>query len=300
MTGTDAALSRFDELWDFGDPAATEARFRELLPRAKSDRALALQIRTQIARTLGLQKKWSEAHAMLDDVEAELPSAPDVVRVRWLLERGRVLNSSGERERAGPLFREAWRLARAAGEDGFAVDAAHMVAIVEEREAIEWNERALALARGSPDPRARKWRGSLLNNLGWARHDRGDHEAALALFEEALAAREEQADRRAIRVARWCVARAKRSLGRTAEALAEQEELLRELDADGARDGFVNEEIAECLHALGREEDARPFFASAWEELSRDPWLLDTEPGRLARLKELGRVDPLSTDRTNA
>jgi tetratricopeptide (TPR) repeat protein len=298
MTGSDAAApERFDELWDFDDPAGTEARFRELLPRARQDKSLSLQIRTQIARTLGLQKKWDEARSMLDGVEAELPSSPDVVRVRWLLERGRVLNSSGDRERARPLFREAWELARAAGEDGFAVDAAHMVAIVEEGEAIAWNERALELARRSPDPRARRWRGSLLNNLGWAHHGRGDYEQALALFEEALAAREEQGDRSAVRIARWCVARAKRSLGRTEESLAAQEELLRELEAAGGRDGYVLEEIAECLLALGREEDARPFFAAAWEELSRDAWLPDAEPDRLARLEKLGRTGGLPGSR---
>jgi tetratricopeptide (TPR) repeat protein len=294
MTGTDErALQRFDELWDFDDPAGSEARFREILPRARGDRSLSLQIRTQIARTLGLQKKWEDAHAILDAVETELPSAPDVVRVRWCLERGRVLNSAGDPERARPLFREAWDLARTAGEDALAVDAAHMVAIVEREEAIAWNERALTLARGSPDPRARKWQGSLLNNLGWARHDRGEHEAALALFEEALAARREQGDRGAVRIARWCVARAKRSLGRTEEALAEQEELRRETEADGRRDGYVLEEIAECLLALGRKDEARPFFAAAAEELSRDPWLGEQEPERLSRLRELGRADPL-------
>jgi hypothetical protein len=100
-----------------------------------------------------------------------------------------------------------------------------------------------------------------------------------------------------VRIARWCVARVKRSLGRTAESLAAQEELLRELEAAGGRDGYVLEEIAECLLALGREEDARPFFAAAWEELSRDAWLPDAEPDRLARLEKLGRTGALPSSR---
>jgi tetratricopeptide (TPR) repeat protein len=287
------ALRRFDDLWDFDDPGGTETKFRELLPRAEEveDRSLVLQIRTQLARTLGLQKKWEEAQAELDAVERELPEVPDVVRVRYLLERGRVFRSSGHPDRARLLFEEAWELARPAGEDGFAVDAAHMMAIVETGDSvIQWNETALDLARTSTEERARKWRASLLNNLGWTYHERGNFPKALALFEEALEEREARGQADEARIAKWCVARAKRSLGRTEEALAEQRELLRKIEEDGRRDGFVFEEIAECLWRLGREEEARPFFAQAWTELAADPWLPDSEPERLARLRELGRV----------
>ena len=100
-TAGDEELQRFDDLWDYEDPAGTEPKFRELLPRAEAagNRSLVLQIRTQLARTLGLQKRWDEAHAELDDVERSLPEAPDVVRVRYLLERGRVFRSSGDPDR---------------------------------------------------------------------------------------------------------------------------------------------------------------------------------------------------------
>jgi len=248
-----SAPDRFEELWDFDDPSGSEARFREALPRAEGD--LARQIRTQIARALGLQKRWDEARAVLDGVEAELAGAADLVRVRWLLESGRVLNSSGNQEAARAPFAEAWELALAAGEDALAVDAAHMIAIVETpAQAILWNERALDLAGTSPDPRARRWRASLLNNLGWTRHGLGEHEAALDLFEAALAARREEGKPPLVRIARWCVARAKRSLGRTEEALAEQRALRRELEAEGGRDPHVDEEIAACLKELGRAD----------------------------------------------
>jgi hypothetical protein len=44
---------------------------------------------------------------------------------------------------------------------------------------------------------------------------------------------------------------------------------------------------------LNRPAEARPYFAAACEELSKDPWLAENEPARLQRLKEL------STDGTD-
>ena len=134
-----------------------------------------------------------------------------------------------------------------------------MLAIAAEtgEETLAWNERALELAEASEDERAQRWRASLLNNLGWARHDGGDYEAALslferALFERALAERQKRGPNRETRIARWCVARCLRSLGRLEEALAQQRELLAEEEAFGETAGFTWEEIGECLLALDR------------------------------------------------
>ena len=64
----------FQALWDYGDPAGTEARFRDRLPGVQEggDTAVTLQLLTQIARALGLQNKFDEAHAILDQVEKEV------------------------------------------------------------------------------------------------------------------------------------------------------------------------------------------------------------------------------------
>ena len=60
-------------------------------------------------------------------------------------------------------------------------------------------------------------------------------------------------------------------------------------EADGVeRDGFVFEEIGECLLLLNRAEEARRYFFKAYEILSQDTWLAEGEPERLARLKLLG------------
>jgi tetratricopeptide (TPR) repeat protein len=146
------------------------------------------------------------------------------------------------------------------------------------------------LAQASSDPKARRWLGSLYNNLGWTFHDKGDFAAALDLFRKALNAREEAGKTSDVRVARWCVARALRSLGRLEEALSMQEALLTEGKAESASDGYVEEEIGECLEALGRAAEAAPHFAAAYALLSADPWLQRDEPERLERLRRLGGV----------
>jgi tetratricopeptide (TPR) repeat protein len=281
----DPALPSIRETWDFGDPASSEVRFRELAVRADAagDASYALEARTQVARALGLQRRFDEGHAELD---AAGPADTGAAGVRVLLERGRLINSSGDPAGARPSFEAAWELARAVQNDDLAVDAAHMVAIVTtgaERRA--WNERAIDLAEGSRDPDARRWRASLLNNQGWDAYDDGDYERALALFERALEARLEMgAGEKSVRTARWCVAKGLRAVGRVEEALTAQ----RELAAGDDDDGYVSEELGECLLALGRPDEARPHFAAAYRLLAADDWFADAQPDRLARLAKLG------------
>lgn len=279
-----------DALWDFGDPAASEDRFRAFVERARAgDEPILAEALTQLARAQGLQRRFGHADSTLDEAEAAL--RPDDVRgrIRLDLERGRIANTAGRPGRGAEPFRRAWELARAANEDGLAVDAAHMLGIVEPRgDAWAWNERAMELARTSGDPVARRWVGSLANNMGWARHDAGDVDAAIALFERSRDVfLEDGRDDRA-RIARWSIARCLRTRGDLEPALDAQEELLAELDALGETDGYVFEEIAECLLALGRDDEARPYFARAWEELRVDPNLSIDEPERLERLRALG------------
>jgi tetratricopeptide (TPR) repeat protein len=281
----------FDSLWDYDRPGETELKFRELLP-AVHDPSHRAQLLTQIARAEGLQRKFDDAHLTLNEAESFI--TPDLTRaaIRCLLERGRVFNSSGQPEQAKPFFKQAYERALALGEDLYAVDAAHMLAIVAPPEQqLEWNLRAIEMAEKSDDPRARNWLGSLLNNLAWTYHDAGQYETALDTFQKALKWREQQGDAKATRIARWCVARALRSLKRIDEAYAIQTALLREYEAIGEKSGYVYEELAECLHALGRDSEAQPYFALAYDDLSKDSWLVNHEAQRLQRLKELGKVE---------
>ncbi len=301
MSAAAADHPDFDDLWDYGDPAATETKFREVLAGSAEQPAdYVLQLKTQIARTHSLRGQFDEAHAVLDDVEQALPDAPSVARVRYLLERGRTFNSAGDRDKARALFLHAWLMAGELKEDAHAVDAAHMIAIADPDAAMEWNTKALELAESSSNPRAAKWKGSLYNNIGWTHHDAGRYEEALAIFERALAFRKEQGNDARTRIARWCVARAWRSLGRVEEALAEQRRLLAEAEPIGEPHGYTLEEIAECLHALGRADEAKPWFARAYADLSQDPWMMSNEAERMARMAELGGVEVPAAEPTPA
>lgn len=285
-------LPAFDTFWDYNDPAATEQRFRDLLPAAAAsgDASYHAQLLTQIARTQGLQRQFEAAHETLNTVEKMLIDSLTTARVRYILERGRVYNSSKNPSQARPLFLQAWDLAQQAGEDYYAVDAAHMIAIVESSpdQQIEWNLKAIAYAEQSQQSRARNWLGSLYNNMGWTYHDMKEYDRALDMFQKALAFREQDGKPGPIRIARWSVARVLRSLNRVDEALKMQQVLLEQGTQAGDDLGYNHEEIAECLVMQNRDQEARPHFALAYQSLSQDPWLVENEPDRITRLKRLG------------
>lgn len=287
------ALPEFDKLWNFSKPEETEQQFRDLVPaaRASGDVDYLAQLLTQLARTLGLQRKFDDAHRVLDEVEPMLRADLTKARVRYLLERGRTFRSSGKPEESKPLFIAAWELGQASRHDNLAVDAAHMVAIIETADQAEiWTDRAMKFAEASPDTSAKKWLGALYNNLGWTYHESGRYPDALELFQKGESWRREQQQEPETRIAVWSVARCLRSLGRVEEALQKQEALEAEWRAAGESDGYVFEELGECLLALGRGDEAKPWFASAHEELSKDEWLKANEAARLTRLADLGGV----------
>lgn len=129
----DSDLPDFDQLWNYDRPAETEQKFRQLSTPARESGSTSYQAQllTQIARTHSLRGSFAEAHRLLDEAHGLLNGKTVAAHLRYLLERGRTFNSAGEADQARRLFREAWEMARAAGEDFFAVDAAHMLGIAE-------------------------------------------------------------------------------------------------------------------------------------------------------------------------
>jgi tetratricopeptide (TPR) repeat protein len=292
----DTTREDFEHLWNYEQAAESEARFRAALTEAPGGSEDESQLLTQLARTHSLRRNFAEAHRLLDRVEPRLATSSAKIAIRYALERGRTFNSTGgdeNKRRAKALFESAWERASAAGLDFYAIDAAHMLAIVTAAPAEQhaWNRKALAVAERTPDARAKKWLVSLYNNIGWTYHDEKRYDEALAMFEKALAAAEARGPDAAVaplRIAKWTVGRCLRSLERHEEALARQIALRDDDTLGGASDGYVHEEIGENLLALNRPEEARLPFRRAFELLRDDPYLTANEPARLQRLQELG------------
>jgi tetratricopeptide (TPR) repeat protein len=265
---------RLRPLWDFDDFDATEGRFRAQLELETTDSGRA-EVLTQLARVEGLRGRFEECDALLDDAEA-LGGAD----ARVLLERGRRERSSGRQGAGLAQFEQAFERAQENGETVIAVDAAHMLAIVDDSE--PWTARGVEIAAQSDDPGVRYWLGPLYNNLGWSRYDAGDAAGALKAFELALAAREQDDSRpHDIEIARYAVGKALRALGRTDEAAAAHEQCVAWAEQAGVDDTYFHEELAEDYAALGRaaeaQEQAREALAVAAE---------DDSP-RVSRLREL-------------
>ena len=250
-----------DALWTHSNPEASEARFRAAMADASDDDRLILL--TQIARTWGLRGEFERAREILAGVAASLDeSAAAEARVRCFLELGRSYASPAHppetqtlenRESARGHYLRAFSLAEAAQRDALAIDALHMMVMVDTapEQQLEWNRRALAYMEQSTQPDARKWEGSLRNNVGHAMRLQGDCEGALEQFRLSRLAHEKRGNTSNVRIADWMIARTYRAMGRAGDALALQLELERACDAEGEPDPYVYEELALLYRAEG-------------------------------------------------
>lgn len=204
---------RLRPLWDFDDLDGTEQRLRAQLEE-ESDDAGRAEVLTQLARAEGLRGDFDACERLLQEAE-RLAGSSAPARIRIDLERGRKLRSSGDPAAALPLFEAAFGRASESGEHYLAGDAVHMcaLAVSEDRAAMEqWTQRGLEL--GERKPAAAYWAGPLLNNLGWAYFDAGEHEHALGLFERALEVRKrDPVDQEAIALAEEAIQSARDALG---------------------------------------------------------------------------------------
>lgn len=234
-SGGPLSIAAVRALWQFDSPAVSERAFAEAATSPGRSVAQSAELRTQQARALGLQGRFADAEELLDRIASD----DDAVRARVDLERGRLRRSAGRPAEAGPFLAAAYERAVGAGLTYLAVDALHMLALVEPENAPAWTVQALELATAAPDPETRGWAIALHNNRGWCLHDAGQYDEALVAFHAAHEATLELGTPEQEQVARWAVARCLRSLGRRTEALAMQEALLRERPDDE----YVHEEI---------------------------------------------------------
>jgi hypothetical protein len=284
-------LSNFDRLWDYDHPDKTEQKFRDLLPKIKmlGDASLLLQLQTQIARCQGLRGKFEDAHRTLDEVEKQLTDDHPVARVRYLLERGRVFNSSDHPDKAKPLFAAAWERANATKEIGFAIDAAHMIAIAESdvSKQIEWNLKGLTLVE--KDSKQERWLPSLWNNLGESYRLNQQYDKALECFEKRaqwFRDRKREPDIYNLKD----IARMNRLLKKAELGLKTIEPVAKDLASKKTPDGYISAEYGQCLMALGRKDEAKPYLVEAYKILSKDEYMVKYEQAELQQIKTLAEI----------
>lgn len=257
-------------LWDFAHPELSEERFRVALPAASTDDVLILQ--TQIARTYGLRRDFSQARQILAGIEAQMTLASPEARTRYHLELGRTYASAAHppealtaeaQDLARAAYTQAFELARDGKLDALAIDALHMMTMVDTapEDQLKWNREAIDLMQASEQPDAKKWAGSLHNNMGYALHLAGRFDEALSEFELALAAHEQGGNPESIRIAHWMIAWTLRALNRFQEALEIQLRLEKECDEAGEPDPYVFEELEILYRALHMDEQA-DFYAT--------------------------------------
>ncbi|MEA2096545.1 MAG: tetratricopeptide repeat protein [Candidatus Cloacimonadota bacterium] len=289
-------LPNFDAMWDYQHPDSTEIVFTEILKGLKDstessyDAEYHAELLTQIARTQGLQGKFNQAHTTLDSVKNMLTDNMKTAFIRYLLERGRVFNTSGEWEISKPILLKAYEFGVENDLDIYTLDAAHMMGIVEPPDKqLGWSLKALKIAEETSDTNCKGWLGPLYNNIGWTFHDLKEYDQALSFFQKGYDWRLSVDDEQGARIAKWAIGRCLRSLGKNDEALKSQKELLTELEEKKLpKDGYVFEELAEIYFVKGNNELAKKNFKLAYEELSKDRWLIANQPERLSRLKKLG------------
>ncbi len=256
-------------LWDHGNPELSESRFRAALKDAEPDDQLILT--TQIARTFGKRKEFEVAREILATIEPKLGEASDETKVRYWLELGRShcstahapdLRTEDAKALARDAYLRAFEAAKGARLDNLAIDALHMMTTVDESpdDQIEWNRKAIDYMDTSDQPEAKKWEGSLLNNLGYALQLAGRYEEALFEFQQSLAVREVAGNIGGTRVAHWMIANTLRLMGRFEEALEIQLRLEKEYEDAGEVDSYVFEELEQLYRALENPDRAQ-FYA---------------------------------------
>jgi tetratricopeptide (TPR) repeat protein len=270
LTAGNTMAIDLNALWDYTDPALSESRFREALQQASAQDVPILQ--TQIARTFGLRRRFDEARTVLASIAPRIESESPEAQTRYFLELGRTHASPAHPPEAGtPANREiarshymrAFQVASDAKLDALAIDALHMMPMVDTDAAqqLEWNQKALDFMERSSQPAAKRWEASLRNNVGYAKHLAGDYDGALRQFRLSLAAHERAGNAYAVRIAHWMIAWTYRAQQRYAEAIDIQLRLEREWDAAGKPSQSVYDELEHLYRALGDDAKAAHYQA---------------------------------------
>lgn len=279
--------------WIADDLAATETKLRSLLPTQIEEEWNSNQLQSllQLVRVLSLQGKESEAKESLELARrkvALLPPEQFQMKIRLMLEEGRHLCIGMTPVKAQPYFQQAWTLATEKGDVYLAIESAVMLSVSQPPKfQNEWLQKAIGLAEKTDLEVAKLWLAQLYLMSGWHAFDFRRTEEALKYFNLALARPRDPGEMTDVIRIRWCIARCLRALNRVQEALDIQMELLSEVTRLGKVNGHVFLEIAECLQAQQKQDEAKSYFESAYKELSNNGWYSDNKAPELSRMQEL-------------
>jgi tetratricopeptide (TPR) repeat protein len=277
--------------WNFGDTKKSRANFENLIKKYSTHEEYILELKTQIARTLGIESSFDEAHKLLDEVNKSLKENQKTAIARYYIERGRVYNSDNKRNEAVQEFLKALEASKVIKHEHLIVDSAHMLAIAgpKFKDQKKWTEIALEEAKKAKDSKVQDWRGSLLNNWGSSLFEQKQYKEAMKIFKDALEFRKTKSNTEAIIIAKWSVARTHRALNEVDKALVIQLSLIKEWDKIGKKDGYVYEELGEIYLLTKEDEKRKKYFQMAYEELSKDKWFVKNESKKLDRLGALSK-----------
>ncbi len=278
-----------DTLWDYSNPKQTEILFKDLLKDYPKEGEWTISLKTQLARAMGMQQKFDSATAVLDDVEGELKKDMAEANTRYNLEMGRVVFSSGDRDKAREYFQRAIDISEGGDIPMLYLDALHMMAMVlPPEEGIKYNLMSIEYIEKSENDVLSGWLGPLYNNTAWTYNDLGEYDKAMKLFLKDAEFRQAIGDDRGYLITQYSIGFTHRQMGNIDRALQMQEELRSTIEENRLPpDGYNLEELGELYMIKGEEERAKEFFGQAYEILSQDPWLISNEPDRLERLKEV-------------
>ncbi|MEI7576169.1 MAG: tetratricopeptide repeat protein [Armatimonadota bacterium] len=202
------------DYWNFGDPVATRAAFEELLPTL-TDRAEQLDVHAQIARTYSLPGENQKCLDYLGTYWKEGLELGGRAAASLMIEAGRAYRGLGMIEQARKGFEDV----SVNGPEDLRIDALHMLALISEGDQVAFfNQKAITLAKTSKDEWARRWIGSLYNNMGWSCFEAGELDEALEYFESVLLARYEFGQSERVREAQWCIGHTLLAMGRIKDA----------------------------------------------------------------------------------
>jgi len=251
------------KLWDFSDPKISETRFRQAMVEASADDRLILL--TQVARSYGLRKEFSEARDILASIEPSISQASAEAQTHYRLELGRTYASPAHSKesrtvendkKAKDSYMSAFETAKNAHLDTLAIDALHMMPFVasEPESQLKWNLKAIDYMERSSQADAKRWEGSLRNNLGYAKHLSGEYDDALTQFQLSLAAYDRDGKVDAVRIAHWMIAWTLRAQKKYPQAIEIQLRLEREFQDAGNPDPYVFEELVQLYRETGNHK----------------------------------------------